>query len=157
MNQAIYQQAIRNGCTPRMAEMLASRQAPRLDTDKVFFSRMGGLEELPEGYREHVIEDARAHGYAPSPGDTYLPGLADFRGDPKAFVSRATGAKRKLKEHIDRCKAGPLEDPLGKPTLAEDIISERMQDMAAEDPGLLERRSVNDVREEIISKHGPQI
>jgi hypothetical protein len=156
MNQAIYAQAKKNGCSDRLAEMLASRRAPRMDTDKEFFKRIGGMEQLPEEYREHVVQDARACGYEPSPGDTYMPGLADFRGDPKAFISRATGGKAKVKQHLDRCKSGPMEDPLAKTTIADDIVVERIQDMVAEDPGLLERRTVHDVKEEVIAKHGPR-
>ena len=159
MNQAIYKQAIKNGCAPRLAEMLASRRAPRLDTDKAFFNGQKGLADLPEEYRNNVVKDARACGYEPSPGDIYMPGLAEFRGDPKAFVSRATGAKRKIKEHVRRCERGPSSDPLAKENrvpLGEDIVTERIGDMVAEDPGLLERRSLNDVREEVIHKHGPQ-
>ena len=156
MNPAIYAQAKKNGCSDRMAELLASRKSPRLDTDKEFFKRAGGLKELPDAYRQSVIAGARQSGYEPSPGDTYMPGLADYTGDPKAFVSRATGARGRMKEHIARCKSEPIEDPLAKATLADDIVADRMQDMIAEDPGLLERRSVNDVREEVIDKHGPQ-
>lgn len=159
MNQAIYDEAIESGCKPRMAEMLACRKAPSLDTDKAFFNSCPMMgDELPDTYMKNVIADARTAGYSPSQGDSYIPGLADFRGDPKGFVSRATGAKAKFKAHVDECNRQPESDPLAPENcpMREDIVQDFVRDRVAEDPGLLERRAIQDVREEVISTHGPR-
>jgi hypothetical protein len=156
MDRKIYRKAIANGCTPRMAEMLASRRGPQLATDKAFFNRVGLLgDQFDEQYVQNVVHDARREGYQPSAGDMYMPGLADFRGDPKAFVSRSTGARKKLKAYMDRLERGPGCDPMKK-GIAPDIVDEMVERKAMEDPGLLQRRDVREVREEVIATHSPQ-
>ena len=159
MNQAIYKQALKNGCTPRMAELLASRKCPALDTDKAFFNRFGNLgDENDEVYLNRITSNAQREGYTPSLGDVYAPGLADYPGDPKAFLSRSMG-RRAIKEHMDRIKRGPDSDPFEKSSrvpLAEDIVQEHISQMVAEDPGIVQRRKPSELREEVIAKHGPK-
>lgn len=157
MDTTIFDAAIGNGCSRRMAELLAHRRCPALNTDKMFFARHGALgDELHPEYLKGVVKDARRHGYHPTPGDVYMPGLAQFRGDPAAFVSRSTGAKARIKAYMDDIERGPDSDPLANPTLADDIVMEKIDEMAANDPGLLQRRDVRDVREEVLEKHGPR-
>jgi hypothetical protein len=159
MNQEIYQQAIKNGCTPRMAEMLASRKCAALDTDKMFFNQFGNLgDENDPVYLNRITSNARREGYAPSVGDVYVPGLADYPGDPKAFVSRASG-RGAIKKHMARVERGPESDPFDKASrvpLAEDIVQDHVRQMVAEDPGVVKRRKPAELREEVIAKHGPK-
>jgi len=161
MNEAIYKEAIGNGCSESMAQILASRKFPATQTDKQFFSRFKSMgDELPEGYMNSVIKCAKRDGYDPCPGDVYLPGLARKTGDPDAFVSRATGARAKIKKHVERCERGPEKDPYAlenRVPLREDIVQDFVREKVAEDPGLLERRTIGDVREEVIAKHGPKV
>jgi len=78
--------------------MLAMRQAPRTSgTDTTFFSGIGSLEQQfgsdPEGRSQLAayVNNARKHGYNPNPNDYYVGAIADFPGDPKAFVGAKDG------------------------------------------------------------------
>lgn len=68
-----YAACLVEGSSPRLADMLASRQAPALMTDAVF------MQGHPEARK-------------------YMPSLARFPGDPEAFVSGRGDIDRVLRE-----------------------------------------------------------
>ena len=90
----IYAEAKANGCNDRLADMLASRQAPGAMTDREFFEGRGTLADQfagAEGQLAKVVAAARAQGYEPKPNDVYVPTLANSIGDPLAFVPPTGG------------------------------------------------------------------
>ena len=160
-----------NGSTHKFAEMLALQRGPALDTDDVFFSGSKPLYDQFQSTRTlntHLKASAK-HGFRPSPNSTYFPGLARFRGDPEAYVTRAQGRgyiKKLLESRGWACEGGvnvehrqPESDPLAPENcvrLADDIIADKAKEMIAKDPSL---KKVNrkDLRAEIIKKHGASI
>ena len=95
-----YKRMIRNGESPRFAEMCALRSAPRLDTDTSYIAKMnrerGGMT-LAEQFRgnepvlQHRIEQAKKEGFSPSASDFYEPLLARYPGDSRAWIGAAQG------------------------------------------------------------------
>ena len=156
-----------NGQSHNLAEMVCLQKGPGLDTDDIFFSGQGTLDQQ-FGSEKHInrhVATAKKHGYKPSPNDVYYPGLARFQGDPEAFVSRSQGRsyiKKLCEKRGWACEGGvkvehrqPLSDPLDKSIpLGEDIIRDRAAVMMAENPELktMDRQKL---RQKIIEKQGP--
>jgi hypothetical protein len=148
-----------------MALMFVTGQAPRLKTNTTWLSGFGdngkqfeGQEYAADEYRRHAL----AHGVDPK-GKVYISQLAEYPGDPNAWVSDrdevfkkaelkgwgAEGEGRKL-EAADR--PPPAEIPL-----APEIVEERLIDhfMDHPDPRGVTEKDIADAREAIIEKHTP--
>lgn len=166
--QQRYRDNIAQGMTPNLAEMLALRKAPRVMTDAVFFEGRGTLDkqfgekdELRQ--LDELIAAAKSHGYTPNPNDVYEDGLADFFGDPKAFVSPSGGmthVRRVLEEKGVGCqgafslKSRPLDNEPEHCRLAPDLVAEQVEQMMQLDPELRFKADPRELAEEAISKHG---
>lgn len=92
--EAFYRNLIAKGESPRLAEMLAARQAPGIGmTDSIFLQGRwnGGIgdEQVAELYRSR----ARAAGVNPE-GKAYCSQLASYPGDPRAWVDSVADVKR---------------------------------------------------------------
>jgi hypothetical protein len=149
----------------RMAEQLAAQQAARGMTDDVFFAGMGMLgDQMRPAQLDSLLKVAKSQGFTPSATHVYMPGLARFRGDREAFVSRSDGRsyiKRILEDRGWECEGGvnttaraPETDPLDKSIpLADDIIAQTARDMVEANPEVakIPRR---ELRERIVEKHG---
>lgn len=167
---AIYAEAVRNGCSDRLADMLASRKPPGIDgTDTRYFAKQGTLADQfkgNEGQLHYIVEQARSMGYEPNMNDVYEPSLAECIGDPKAFVSPSGGLShiRNVADERDYTVHGVIErkrDFRGldkvddKPHLAEDIVDRYEATMVMEgmvDPGTSRR----EVREMIRAEYTPE-
>lgn len=169
---ALYVKMRRTGKDHRFSEMVATQAGPVLSTDDTFFAGMGTLDNQFQSQKHlnRFLKAAKAHGYTPSPNDVYMPGLARFKGDPEAWVSRAQGRAyiRKLLEgrgyrcnsnlsNIESCE--PSDDPLApkncKP-LGEDIIRRRISEYQKADPSL-RKKDRRELREMVIEKHAHKI
>ena len=167
MNQAIYEQALSNGCTPRMAEMLAVRRVRIGITDTKYLAgfKMLGDELGPEHLRQ-VVGEARKRGYQPQASDVYLPNMARFPGDPQAFVSPSEGRSK-----IERVAAmrgmvkdgrglsfkhrSPEQDPMDSaPPIAEDLVQREVRELVRENPEAA-REPISKLRQRVIEKRGP--
>lgn len=169
-----YDRCIANGCSPKLAEMLASRRAPASRTDNDWFrgkgkllEQFGGNEYVTAG----VVTAAKAHGYSPNENDVYMAGLARFTGDPQAFVPACggTGHVKKLIEDRDvepvvapgwESVFGhkPQRDP--KPTkktkLAKDLVDRGVRQLLKKDPGLAVR-PVQELRERVTEERSVKV
>lgn len=80
-----YRKCLRNGCSPKLADMLASQQgpAPKTDTRRALgFTTLRGQH----GWQtDQLAKAAQKHGYTPSYTDVYNSNAARFFGDPQAF------------------------------------------------------------------------
>lgn len=145
--QEIYQQAIANGCSPVMADMLASRCPPgTLNTDRAFLEGWGHQDQFEgdtSGYGDFVRQQAAKAGVETT-GRRYLSTLARFPGDPRAWVADRSDVKRICEEdglgcpeagtRVASCDAPGLDD---KPyEVAEDIVVEKLANECAVDPDL---------------------
>jgi hypothetical protein len=90
--QRAYERLRRAGQSHNIAEMLATRSVPRLRTNATVLAGRQpyfGVEEN-QMHTNAVCGTAKRYGFDPA---NYCPGLADYAGDPKAFL--------------------PTDDPLG--------------------------------------------
>ncbi len=149
--QAHYIRCRENGCSHQFAEMLALRKFPGLKTDNIFNKgRCNGnqFEKVP-GLGDHYRRIAEAAGVSVT-GRFYCAGLADFPGDPTAWVSdrgdvlrvaRAKGMRVHGYVEHDPGERPPMPDVPVAPELIEAEVAARLE----EDPGL----RIDDVREEV--------
>lgn len=123
--QSRYEAMRRQGQSHNMAEMLAYRQAPNSRTDDDFFRGVGTLDKQIGDPEAIYINDVtqrhlRETGHAPNPNHIYMQGLAQYPGDPRAFVASAGEAKRRAEElnvsvegFVNHKASEPIADPFG--------------------------------------------
>lgn len=154
----------------KLCEMFASRQAPSSVSDRELFKGWGTLDKQfgnDPKYLQHITRTAQRHGYRPNASDMYHPGLADFAGDPKAFIPATGGRGHVMKvikqrnvtvdEPLYKHKATePSEDPWKKRVpLAEKIVKRLMKQYIQKDPSLAKNK--RELRQRIIATHGQKV
>lgn len=92
--QKMYETMRINGEGHNVAEMLALRQFPSVNTDDTFNRGKGEhmLNELQPIVRERYLSEAKKAGISIA-GKHYYSGLARFPGDPKAWITTGSGAR----------------------------------------------------------------
>lgn len=160
--QEHYDLCILNGCTPKMADMLASRSAPRSLTDSVLFEGAGTLDKQFRGAEDqldHVTKVAISRGYKPNVNDTYCPGIAAFLGDPRAFISSAHEAIKLAEERGTGLRGGVERKSPQSITkqkfkkLGDDIVDREVSSLVRKNPEL-KRVAKRELREAVVSRHG---
>jgi hypothetical protein len=173
-----YDQCIRNGCTPKFAEMLTLQQPPGVKTDSTYLANSQSVASVVNNgtYQERVlmrrtIEAAAKHGHRPNKNDVYEPQLARFPGDPLAFVpsdSPRHHIQKVCEEQSKECSGAvnvkhrqPERDPLETPRgLGEDMVQEKMVEAVKENPALTKlkkkhrAKAFRELREKIVHTHG---
>jgi hypothetical protein len=156
--QKLYLECLANGCTPKLAEMLALQQAPKSQTDVELFRGKGTLADQFRGDEMGLnmrVAVAKRHGYKPNRHDWYNPALADFAGDPKGFVSPTAGRghMRKVSEQAHEAIRRAADRPRKQKLLADDIVKRKVAEMVKENPAL-KLKDQRELREAVIEKHG---
>lgn len=157
-----YLTMLRDGQTPRFAEMCATQTPPGVrGTDRaVMQHRLNGewLDAMPKHQAASILAQARAAGIS-TEGKYYMSGLADKRGpsDPAAWIDSASDIKRVAQarnlhvtgivEHV----AHDVPPPKPKP-LSESAIRKLMPKYRQENPS----KKAGELREMIIEKHAPR-
>lgn len=89
-----YYECRKNGCAHRLAEMLASRSAPALDTPTTFINGItDNMQNEDDPYTRYVLQRAREAGVN-TRGARYSNQLATEMGDPKAWITSKDDVKR---------------------------------------------------------------
>jgi len=105
--QEAYETMRREGQSHNMAEMLATRRVPTLRTNATMLAGRKpyfGVDEK-QMHSSQVCGTARRYGFDPA---NYVPTLADYPGDPKAFLptddpgGHVKKLGRRLKERVAR-------------------------------------------------------
>ena len=147
----------------RLQEILDSRQAPGIRTNDTLVKGFGTLSQQfgDDRVLKFYVGEAKRHGYTPSANDAYLPQLADFPGDPKAFVKHgdaSTHIRKVCEEKGVSCSGavtvkGREADPAADVPVADDIAERMVEDAVAADPSLrgTDRR---ELKEAVVDKHG---
>lgn len=148
--------------------MLASRKAPASRTDNDWFRGKGKLLDQFGGNAEvtaGVVSAARHHGYNANENDVYVPQIAEFIGDPKAFVPACGGLGhiKKVCETRDIDCEGAVTHrrvrdpkPPQKVKLAKDLVDRGVGQLLKEDPGLAVR-PIQELRERVIEERSVKI
>lgn len=143
-------------------EMLACQQAPRCNTDSTF------MADCRAGHDDGLVGESamkfrqmyqNATGSRPD-GKFYCSQLADFPGDPKAWVGSKSDVKRRCKEkgvgfvgsvNVEAPEVEPKPEPK-EYTVAPDIVHKRLAAMEREQPGSvtsLSKREMRDLKEKV--------
>lgn len=158
--EELYGQAIANGCTPRLADMLASRSFPGTKgTDRAFLQGRptdgAQFEHVPLVGRHHLALAERA-GVSVT-GKVYNGTLARFPGDPEAWVSGLGDVRRVCEsrgwaaEGAITVKAPSDVEPVATPyRVADDLVERYVEDAIDENPDLAPKRAA--VKEELAHK-----
>ncbi len=149
--QCRYEAMRANGQSHNMAEMLATQCVPGLKTDTRFIARMDTRGDVPAAYR------AMARKAGVDTGDKqYISQMADYPGDPKAWISGPADIRRTCRERGWGCAGAvevdqpKIETPDDAPyQVCDENVMREAKRMAAEDPG---RASTPKKRENLIEE-----
>lgn len=144
----------------KLTEILETRQFPGVHDDTSFMANRGTLADQLGDTVGLVTEEAKKNGYTPGYNDVYLPSLADFPGDPKAFIKQdnAKGQVRKVCEDNNWSCHGSVSvesrnDEAPKETgLADDLVIPSFLEMKKSDPKI-KYASKDEIRQEVNKKH----
>jgi hypothetical protein len=160
---AFYKRMVAAGTAPLLAEMLALKSPPRGSTDSTYFSDLKTLDKQFSGSEDQgdmIVNSAKKNGYNPSSSDCYMPALARFPGDPKAFIKHSDGrtaVQKRYNETVADIAASKRRQEqaitLGGKRLAKPIRDREYQRLVAANPDV-KRRNKKEVLHEIVSKHG---
>ena len=160
--QADYERMRRAGESHTIAEMLALQETPALTTDSTFLAgKCNGnqFEKTPHigDYYRHVAESRGQN----VKGKVYLRQLADYPGDPRAWVDGRGDVQRLCEERGDTCTGSvkvkgrsPGNRPSRPTALAEDIVEREVQDIIEDSPEPL-KESRNELKEKVRAKRTP--
>jgi len=137
----------------RLADMFAAGKPPRGRTDATFLeghhngNQFEGEERVGDIYRKV----AEAHGQNTT-GKVYLPALAEFPGDPHAWVSGRGDVQRRCEEKGWECEGAVTvkgrQFEHKKVPVAEDIVQREVARELAADP----TQDAGEVRHTVIKK-----
>lgn len=140
---------------------------PSVQTDDTFLAGVGSLESQIGDKRqlETITKNAMRAGYRPKPTDFYNPMLADYEGDPKAFLNHGQGKSHIKKvleskgQWMDRDgdvhSHGPEKDPLHNPIhkLSPAIVNRIKKNRIKENPDLA-HADQRELEADIVATHG---
>jgi hypothetical protein len=92
--QAFYVEARRLGESHRIAEIVALRKVPASKTDVELFRGRGTLADQFKGQEDtlsEMVTKATQNGRTPQYTDLYEPSIANYPGDPEAFIPASGG------------------------------------------------------------------
>lgn len=139
--------------------MLESRQPPGLRTGNEFFKGKAQGQQFAHTPKmgDMYAEEAKRQGVSIT-GKVYSHQLADYAGDPSAWVSDASDFASIARRKGAGCAPlGITGTKIQEPDvpLAEDIIVDEIKDRIEEDPSLNTRKKIAELREQVIDEHTP--
>jgi hypothetical protein len=149
-------------------EELANHQIARCMTDDVASAAVQTVAQAVEENPDHmnrICKLAEKNGHRPLPGDHYFPNLAQYEGDPRAFIGHdVRGGVTRLAEANNQAitdgmvkvkSREPEEDPHENPVhrLHPKIVKRIKTKKIKENPDLAHANQA-ELTEEIVDKHG---
>lgn len=153
--QDFYAQLRQKGMDHRGAEMLALQQPPGARSDREQFMGIGTLDKQLGDDAEYICGEAQRRGYNPAVNDMYMESIADFPGDPKAFVKSRGDIQRRCEERGVPCRGLVNYTPPEKPPVHEEhnsLVDETVAVMAATDKNFA-KVGIKEQRQEARRKH----
>lgn len=150
----------RRGVSHKLAEMFATGQTPTLNTDSTFFEgrweQFYGTPQIREAYKRRAAREG-----VDVSGKIYVSQLANFPGDPEAWVSGRGDVQRVCEKRGWGCAGSvnvkPRNADVAPPKdidVADDIIDREVGEILANVPDR-ERVDVQDLREQVRDKRKP--
>lgn len=159
--QRHYEKCLRAGTSPKLAEMFALAAPPQSNTDREFLAGHcnGNQFEKTPGLGDFYAKHASLAGVDVT-GKVYLGGLAEYPGDPKAWVSGRGDVQKVVEERGWSCrglvnvKGRSDEPPPAAIDVAPDVVERAVMKEVEENPGLLEK-DPGELRHEVKEKIKP--
>src|SRR6185436_837783 len=146
--QKRYEEMIAQRTSASLAEMFAFQQPPRGKDNTGWLaanSKAIGGGDLAAPTRQHHEAMARAAGVS-TDGKVYMPGIAEYAGDPRAWVSDHSEFKSRLEARGDGWSDGTQSvkarddfAPTPDVDVAPDLVEDRACAMIAANPDLLHK------------------
>lgn len=144
--QARYEQMRADGQSHNLAEMFALQAPPMSDSDREFWLGHHNGAQFQDDPRsgDHHLAIAKRAGVNPK-GKVYISGLADYPGDPRAWVSGRDEVKSICEKNGWGCRGAvnvkmrSRDKPHKKVDVADDLVNEHVKNRVAADPGLAEK------------------
>jgi len=159
--QAHYERCLSEGTSESLARMFAFGQAPNAFSDTAFFNNRDDGFGKDNFARQNALTEAKTAGVSVS-GATYMPGLATYPGDPRAWV-RSKGEIAKRCNEMGLHAEGPgfrvdgqmyaRPKPEAVP-VAPDIVADAVERRLLSEPGMPTKDIVEETREMITPKYG---
>jgi len=160
--QAHYRQMVRDGQSPRFAEMCALQCPPGTrGTERAFMEGRNNNEQLdgmPRKQAQWLSKEAREAGISIS-GKYYCGGIADSRGwkDPEAWVSSNDDVLRVAKKRRMMVTGSVNYDPGPEPPKRKLISESIVNDLVAKERKKNPSAKVGELREKVIEKHAYRV
>jgi hypothetical protein len=139
--QAFYERLRVQGQSHNMAEVLATRKFPGFTTDDTFMKGKKTGDQFADCpiVGQYYREMAEANGVSTT-GKMYLRGLAEYPGDPRAWVSSKADVLAVCKERGWKCEGvveytPPELPPAPDVRLADDLVEREVAEILEESPG----------------------
>jgi hypothetical protein len=139
--QAFYERLRVQGQSHNMAEVLATRKFPGFTTDDTFLRGRKTGDQFADCpiVGQYYREVAEAHGVSTA-GKVYLRGLAEYPGDPSAWVASKSDVLKVCKERGWRCEGvveytPPEAEPSPDVPIAPDLVDREVEEILEERPG----------------------
>jgi hypothetical protein len=138
--QAKYEQMRLEGQSHNIAEMLATRSFPGVKTDAIFNEGKFSGDSWMVGPEQQWLRNRAETAGVSTTGKWYCRGLADFPGDPTAWVDgrgdvMRIAAEKNMTVHGYVEQQGHEVDPGGDVPIADELISDEVQDILDAHPG----------------------
>ena len=147
------------GTSHNLAAMFALQAPPQSKSDREFLmAHSNQFADQPRIGDMYAKKSAEC-GFTDVKGKVYLRSLAEFPGDPRAWVSGRGDVKKVCEERGWSCegdvqvKGSEIKGEHKRIKLGEDIIERNMKRMIRDDPALALSDQV-ELREAVIEKHG---
>ena len=165
---ALYLISRRKGSSHTFAAACACQSFPSAMTEDVFW---GGRKHFAEVYGDAYHSEVKSllaqQGHSLSAHDEYMPELAQYKGDPRAVVSRSQGRSyiKKLCESQGlACEGGvtvkgraPTSDPLAPENcvdMAPDLVAENFERFSEDNPDEARKIPKKEIKAAMVEKHG---
>lgn len=166
--QRHYEKCLKEGTSPKLAEMFALGQGPSLRTDATFMRDNANGKQFADNPQmgDHYKKIAERHGVSVT-GKKYMHGLAKFQGDPMAWVDSRHDVQRVCEERGWECegavnvKMRQLDNPIAPKDVADDLVNEEVGMMIEDTPELLNmkpellNKKIPELREQVRDKRKP--
>lgn len=131
--QRHYVDCLANGCSKKLAGMLAARKPPAINGDPTLLRGHLDGNEFTTEHDYLRYRSVAERGGVSVRGKRYMTGLARFPGDPQAWISDASDVRKICREKNLNCEGvvrhkarEPEEGPKPDVQIADDIVAEEV-------------------------------
>lgn len=164
--QAHYEQCLKNGCSPKLAEALAFQQGPAMRTDATFMQgECNGKQFAKDPATGNRLKKIAKKAGVSVVGKKYMSSLARFPGDPEAWVSSRGEVEKVVRKRGWGCTGSvnvqarqdePLKQKGVTRGVADHIIEAEVESIVAETPEIAPTpKEKLDLKEKILSTRKP--